>query len=267
MEQKLRLIELTDRKRVGFLTLFINLAAHVALFCIQGAILYSLHMDDAHPRIMLQIGVILFLLFLAAGLGFKLKEWFGWNKTIRELEAYLYDPPAEPKDDKPCVLSVLLTRNHGPVSNLIYWCTGRQFTHAALGLGEQTEVFYSFGFHGFREEHPGHRKIHSRHKESLCYQFRITEEEYQQVQRNIEVYQKQAAATRYNLLGAILSPLKIYRPLKPERTYFCSEFVSEQLRSLPSFHLKMRPNMYLPTYLAKALIQQDNLLNVKVNEV
>ncbi len=131
----------------------------------------------------------------------------------------------------------------------------------------QTETFYSFTMRGFQEEHPGHRKIRGRHKDSLCYQFKITEEEYRQVERNITIYRNKASETQYNLLGAVLGALHIYRPLKPRGTWFCSEFVSEQLRKLPSFRLNMQANMYMPTYLAKALIQQEHLIEVKVNEV
>ncbi len=269
VDQKLRFIELADRKQVGFLTMFINLAIHVVLFCVQGAILYALHMDGAHPRVMLQIGVLLFWIFLAVGLVMKRTEIVGWKKATQELTSHLYDKPVMTEDDSahPYVLSVLFTRNHGLVSDLIYWCTGRQFTHASLGLGEQTETFYSFTMRGFRAEHPSHRKIRGRHKESLCYQFKVTEAEYHQVAHQIETYREQVQTMRYDLLGAVLSALRIYRPFKPSEAFFCSAFVSEQLLRLPSFHLHMKSNMYLPTYLAKTLIRQDNLLDVKVNEV
>ncbi len=112
--------------------------------------------NSAHPRVMLQIGVILFLLFLAVGLALKLKEWFGWNRTICALKEHLFDRPphTDPENTHTRVLSILFTRNHGPVSEVIYWCTGRQFTHAALGLGKQTGTFYSFGVKGFHAGSP-----------------------------------------------------------------------------------------------------------------
>lgn len=268
-QHKLRFVEVTEQKRARFSMLLLNLIIHVLLFCVQGVILYALQLDKAHPRTMLQVGVVLLECFLIAGLIMKVKELRGWKKVICDVTGHLYDVPALefPAEQAPYVLSVLLTRGHNLISNVIYWCTGRQYTHAALGLGTQTDVFYSFAFRGFRIEHPGHRKLRGRRKESLCYQFRITQEEYQQAAHRMEQFQKGAGATRYDLLGAVLSVLHIYRPAKTRGAYFCSEFVSEQLQRLPSFHLNLKANMYLPTYLAKVLILQDNLLDVKVNEV
>ncbi len=127
VDKKLRLIELADRKQTGFLMMFINLAIHVVLFCVQGAVFYALRLDGAHPKIMLQIGVILFWVFLAGGLIIKLREFVGWKKAIKTLEMHLYDMPevTSEKEAFPYVLSVLFTRNHGVISDLIYWCTGR----------------------------------------------------------------------------------------------------------------------------------------------
>lgn len=61
--------------------------------------------------------------------------------------------------EEPYYISVLFTSGLGKVSTLIYWLTGRQYTHASIGLGKQTECFYSFDFRGFRTEHPSHRKL------------------------------------------------------------------------------------------------------------
>ena len=61
--------------------------------------------------------------------------------------------------------------------------------------------------------------------------------------------------------------LHIYLPVKQKKRYFCSEFVSEQLREISSLKLKKVPGMYLPNNLAKELIFQKNLYRVLVNEV
>lgn len=45
-----------------------------------------------------------------------------------------------------------------------------------------------------------------------------------------------------------------------KKVYFCSEFVSEQLRNMKSLHLKQASNMYFPNNLAKALCQQIGVL-------
>lgn len=268
-EEKLRIIELTNRKKCGFRSLFLNLLVHISLFCLQAVILYLMHITEAHPRSMLAAGVPILAAVLLLGLGVKLKELFRWNKTQRQLQQEIMqlpdhpEPPAEQDSKK--IISVLFTRNHDPVSELIYWITGRQYTHASLGLGSQTETFYSFTARGFKCEHPGHRKAWHGQKDSLCYQFTVTDAEYALLQQNIDELAHGGAA--YNTLGAVLCVLHIYKPFKNRKAYFCSEFVSEQLRALPSFELKKAANMYLPTNLAKVLAMQKNLHRVYVNEI
>ena len=71
----------------------------------------------------------------------------------------------------------------------------------------------------------------------------------------------------YPTIRWVLCVLHIYKPSIGKKVYFCSEFVSEQLRALPSFQLKKAANMYLPTNLAKVLAMQKNLYRVYVNQV
>lgn len=242
VEEKLRLIEITSRKKCGFNELFLNLFAHVVLFCIQGAILYRLNITTAHPRIMLEVGVLLFMMFLCVGFALKCNEVFRWNKLISHLKSEILGRESKQQSVKEQqeyrIISVLFTRNHGAISNLIYWVSGRQYTHASLGLGEQTEEFFSFDYRGLRREHPAHRKAYNNRRESLCYQFKVTPEEYDHLQNTIHEYLSVQPDYKYNLIGAIFSVFHIYMPLKSSKAYFCSEFVSQQLRSLDSFHLK-----------------------------
>ena len=270
-KEKLRVIEIINRKKCGFNSLFLNLFIHIAVFCIQGAIFYRLHLDSAHPKTMLQIGIILFGAVLLFGFILKIIELFRWNKVQLELKQEIQQikdqPPKKGTYNQNKIISVLFTRGHGRISELIYWCSGRQYTHASLGLGEQTDCFYSFDYRGFREEHPAHRKLKNNKKESLCYQFRVTEDEYLQLETIIKNYLEQKKTFRYNFLGAVFSVFHIYMPIKSKKVYFCSEFVSEELRRLKSFHLKKAANMYLPTNLAKTLIRQENLYKVLVDKV
>ena len=266
MENKLRVIEIADRQKHRYNSLHLSLSLQIGLFCIQAAIFYSLHYEQAHPKAMLEIGVILAMAFLLGAFVIKMKELLGWNKTIQKAKEDLYEPYIKPIDNKIYTVSVLFTRSRSfPISEIIYWCTGRAYTHASIGLGDQTDEFYSYTFKGFKIEHPAHRKIHGNHKDSLCYQFRVTEQEYRKVEDNICALKEKTS--HYNLIGVIMSALHIYHPFKKKHHYFCSEFVAEQLRCMESFRLKKEAKMYLPTNLAKVLITQDNLYAVKVNEV
>lgn len=271
VEEKLRLIEVTERKKCGFNAMFINLSVHVTLFCIQAAIFYALHVHGTHATLMLQVGVLLFLGFLLAGFTLKILEIYRWTATTNTLKqqvrSSLADPHPTKKGDSEFTLSVLFTRNHNRFSNLIYWTSGRQYTHASLGLGEQTQAFYSFNAKGFTEEHPAHRPLFNGRKDSLCYQFAVPEADYLRVANALTHFNRNKQVYRYNLLGAILSVFHIYLPSHSKKIYFCSEFVSNQLRQLKSFDLKRSSTVYLPTNLAKALIKQSNLSRVLVNEV
>ena len=271
MEQKLRIVEIIDQKKCNFLTLFFNLFIHVGIFCIQALLFSWLGLYTAHPAVMLRVGIVLMQIVLVFGLGIKLCEVIRWNRVQDGLKKEINT--METKDfsvtetEEPCYISVLFTSGSGIVSKLIYWLTGRQYTHASLGLGQQTACFYSFDFRGFRTEHPSHRKLKNGKKNSLCYQFQVTKEEYQQLEKNIEIYQREKQELHYNVPGAILCVLRIYLPVKKKTDYFCSEFVSEQLRKMDSFQLKKSARMYHPNNLAKTLSQQKNLYRVLVNEV
>lgn len=271
VKEKLRVIEIIDRKKCGFNSMFLNLFVHISLFCIQGAILFQLHLDLAHPKIMLQVGVLLFSAILLVGFILKFIELFRWNKVQKMLKQEIYQIKKMPfkadTNENKKIISVLFTRGRGKISELIYWCSGRQYTHASLGLGDKNDCFYSFDYRGFRIEHPAHRKIRNNRKDSLCYQFKVTAEEYSQLETVIQKYLNEQKSFRYNIVGAIFSVFHIYMPIKSKKVYFCSEFVAEELRSLKSFRLKKAANMYLPTNLAKALIMQDNLYKVFVNKV
>lgn len=270
-EAKLRVVELISRKKHGFRSLFVNLFAQILCFCVQGVIFLNLRLDTANPRIMLQIGTICLGSALFFGLFIKCMEWFRWNQTQKRLQKEilaLKDLPSQSAEDgRTKIISVLFTRGHGSMGTFLYWVTGREYTHSAIGLGAGHETFYSFDYRGFRTEHPAHRKIPHGRRDSLCYQFKVTPEEYARVEAAINACLAEKQAYHYNLAGAIFSVLHIYMPFKGRQRYFCSEFVSEQLLALDSFHLKRVSAMYLPTNLAKALAQQDNIEQVLVNVI
>lgn len=269
MEEKLRIIEVIDQKKRRFFTLFFNLMVHAVLFCLQSILLSWMGLYKAHPFGMLRAGVFILQIILIVAFCFKLWEIFNWNVTQKRLkEEILFtkmDKQIQGPDNK--IVSVLFTRGSGVVPTLLYWMTGRQYTHASIGRGTQTECFYSFDFRGFKMEHPSHRRLKNGKKNSLCYQFYISDSDDKKLQEVIETYNKEKEQFHYSYLGAIFCVLRIYFPLGDKKHYFCSEFVSEQLKNMESFRLKKSSKMYFPNNLAKALILQKNLYKVLVNEV
>lgn len=271
MEQKLRIIEIIEQKKNRFFELFLNLLVHVLLFCIQCVLFDWLGVYTAHPAVMLRVGIVIMQIILVFGLCMKLWDWFRWSSVQKTLKDEILDMENQTytvvEDEKTYYVSVLFTRGCGIISTLIYWLSGRQYTHASIGLGRNTDCFYSFDMRGFRIEHPSHRKLKNGKKNSLCYQFQVNEEEYKQLEENVEMYKRKKHELHYNLIGAALCVLHIYMPFKKKTDYFCSEFVSDQLRKMNSFQLKRSAGMYHPNNLAKTLIQQKNLYRVLVNEV
>lgn len=188
---KLRAAEIISRKQAGYHSLYFNVLLHILLFCLQGYILNQLQIDTAHPRQMLGVGAILFAVILLVGLFAKITEYLRWSKTIRQIKEELLRPLdkfiAERADEGQAdidkqekrMVSILFTRSHRVMGTLIYWLTGREYTHASIGLGDQCDTFYSFNIRGFRTEHPAHRKVGLRGKESLCLQFLISPKEYE----------------------------------------------------------------------------------------
>ena len=270
MENRLRLIEVIEQKKRRFLTLFFNLFSHAVLFSLQAVLFVWLKLSAAHPTAMLQAGILSMQVILLGGFGVKLWECLRWNRIQHMLKRKIIETEVENtgySEENVQYISVLFTRSTGAFSVLIYWLTGRQYTHVSLGLGTQTECFYSFRFKGFCAEHPSHRKLKDGKKNSLCYQFQVTMQDYIQLEATIRQYQQEKDQRRYNLVGTFFCVLRIYMPLKNKNYYFCSEFVSEQLQRMEGFRLRRSARMYLPTSLAKALIQQSNLYRVLVNEV
>lgn len=269
MEGKLRMIEVIDRKKHGFKSLFFNLLVHAMIFFIQAVIFSHLHLDAAHPQEMLCVGIVILQAILIFGLATKLLELCRWNSTQQKLkqEAVAEKQIMTLKEEDTYYISVLFTRGVGLVSDLIYYTTGRQYTHSAIGLGKDTDTFYSFNFKGFRTEHPAHRRLRKGRKNSLCYQFQVSEKEYRHMESIITDCLKEKEKFGYNLLGTIFCVLHIYLPFKHRYDYFCSEFVSEQLQQLNGFHLKKAARMYVPNNLAKVLSRQPNLCRVLIDEV
>lgn len=271
-EEKLQLIEIITRKKRKYRELLVNGLLLVLLYGIQKLLFTIFNIDNTIVAIGLGVGLLMIGVLLVVSSICKGKEIIQWNNKITKLKRELLennktDVEQKQSDETDQTISVLFTRNYGFISEVIYWISGRQYTHAALGLGEQTEEFFSFDFRGFRREHPSHRKLQDHQKESLCYQFKVSTEEYQRVEQVIQECLSMQSDLRYNLLGMIFCVCRIYMPIKTGKVYFCSEFVSEQLKELQSFKLKKQANMYLPTNLSKALIFQDNLCRVLVNEI
>lgn len=149
-------------------------------------------------------------------------------------------------------VSVLFTRYSSTFSNIVYWLSGRGYTHASISLEENEDTFYSFNFRGLCKENPDKMKKHS--KKSYCYHIEVTEHEYEVMKERLDEMLAHKEKLRYSRLGVIC--LFLHLSVKLENCYFCSQFVAELLKEAGCIQLQKKPEKYYPNDLAKALDKQ-----------
>ena len=164
---------------------------------------------------------------------------------------------------KKYTISVLLTKQEDFISKIIYYITGRGFTHASIGFDENGEEFYSFNIKGFRRERP--KKHAHLITQSLCFKLHVTREEYEKVVNLIYEFQEKYSAWKYSTLGVILCILRI--PHKRKWHYFCSQFVAEILEKANIANLRKNASLCLPNNLEGILRGRSELDCVMVNPI
>lgn len=165
--------------------------------------------------------------------------------------------------EKKYTISILLTKYEDFTSKLVYYLTGRGYTHASIGLDESQDVYYSFNSKGFRRECPMKHK--EKIKDSICYKLDVTKEEHEKVVELINAFQENRFEWRYSTLGVILCVLQI--PHKRAKHYFCSQFVAEVLQKAKIAELKMNASLYHPNNLEKELKKLFNLERIVLNPI
>lgn len=151
------------------------------------------------------------------------------------------------------VVSILFSRYHSTFSNLIYWISGRGFTHASIALDEENEFYYSFNMKGFRRECPKHHK--NKDSKDICYHLEISEKNFQQIKMELEEFKRKEKEIGYCRIGVFLCFLHISHKFK--NRYFCSQFVAEMLGLVDGISLKKDATLYMPNQLAKELACQN----------
>lgn len=79
----------------------------------------------------------------------------------------------------------------------------------------------------------------------------------------IEEFQRKRFEWRYNLLGMLLSKIRIHRQKKDH--YFCSEFVAEMLQRAKVAKFQRNTAYYLPYRLEREIQTLKNLEQVVLN--
>ena len=165
--------------------------------------------------------------------------------------------------EKKYTVSILLTKYEDLISKIIYYITGRGYTHASIGVDDSEEVYYSFNIKGFRMERPLKHK--DKITDSICYKLDVTAEEYEKLVELINGFQEKRFSWKYNTLGVILCCLRI--PHKRKWHYFCSQFVAEVLQKSNIVDLKRNASLYFPNKLEQELKGLVNLNRVVLNPI
>lgn len=153
-------------------------------------------------------------------------------------------------NDKKRTIVVLFTCYKDMISDVIYYISGRSYTHTSVSMEENSEFYYSFNKKGFRREYPGRYKKRMR-EQSVAIYLEVSEKSWQQLQNRLMEMEAEAKEYRYSRLGVITCLMHI--AWKRKKYYFCSQFVSELLGLTEEIRLKKKPSLYLPCQLAREL--------------
>lgn len=131
---------------------------------------------------------------------------------------------------------ILLSHSGSMFSKLINVCSGFPYTHVSIALDRELNELYSFGrihpynpiIGGFVREDIENGTF-SRFPETMCalYSLEIEEEQYNNLERELERFKNEKDKYGYNLLGVLSAAFNF--PLHRKYSYFCSQFVSELL--------------------------------------
>ena len=145
---------------------------------------------------------------------------------------------------------LVFTRTGTWVSRLIHVFSEIKYAHSSLSFDNNFTKMYSFGrikpenpfSGGFVEEnlYDGVYKKFS-NCECLIYKVRVTEEQYLFLQEQVDVFLREKEKYRYNFIGLFGVLLNV--PIKRNRHYFCSQFVSEILIKSNIFSSEKTPEL------------------------
>ena len=163
-------------------------------------------------------------------------------------------------NDKKRTIVVLFTCYKDMISDVIYYISGKSYTHTSISMEENSEFYYSFNKKGFRREYPGRYKKRMR-EQSVAIYLEISGKSWQQLQDRLMEMETEAKEYRYSRLGVVTCLMHI--AWKRKKYYFCSQFVSELLGLTEEIRLKKKPSLYLPCQLARELSELPCVKQIK----
>lgn len=133
---------------------------------------------------------------------------------------------------------ILLQQHKGTFPGIYKFIKGSIYNHASISTDPEMEMFYSFRTKwGFCIEHPFDFK--KKHKESIqcsIYEIELDEANYFRVQESLNGFLEKKGDLKYSYVGLVLGLLRIKHFF--EKSYYCSRFVAEVMKSSESIQLK-----------------------------
>lgn len=151
---------------------------------------------------------------------------------------------------------ILLMRSTTPLSRIVHLVTGDKYTHVSLAFNEALEPLYSSTRKNGEDMFPAgpceeylDRGYLKRHPSTPCalYKISVSDEAFDKAKEDVERFMAESDSYGFNIAGLVFCQLG--HPLRRERKYFCSQFVSEILAksgaiSLPKEPCLMKPSDY-----------------------
>ena len=167
---------------------------------------------------------------------------------------------------------VLLSRTQTVPSMLIRKYTREPYAHTSIALDIELKEMYSFArktvhnpFNcGFISENI-EQGIFGRDKKTLCnvYALPVTQEQYQNVIKEISYFKGDVENYNYNYLGVVA--LMFGKAVEHKRRYFCSQFVSYILKN-SGIDLFDKSNALVKPYDFRMKLKDKIIYNGKLSE-
>ena len=157
------------------------------------------------------------------------------------------------------------------LSSVIGMVTNERYNHISLSLDKELNKVYSFG-----RKKPNNPLIGGFVKEDTTsdflsrascqvFELEVTDEQYEQIEKNIHFFENHMDLYSYNSLGLIPAALNI--PLVRPHNFFCSEFVSHILIETGVMERVKEPSIMTPQdvveYLDMVLIYEGTIYEYK----
>lgn len=139
----------------------------------------------------------------------------------------------KPYEQKNRTIYIVLTQTKTYPARAIKLYTKEPFAHASIAFDENLEEMYSFARRGkYNPFNAGFIReyidcgVFGRFKSTRCsiYRLYITERQYQNLRKEIDIFVRNKNSYSYNYLGLIAAAFNI--PVRSKSRYFCSQFVA-----------------------------------------